>query len=143
MAGSTPGTPPSSTPRPPCAFSSAVAPTWLYRFDHSSPLLRLIGLGATHATELPYLWGNLDGGKKDPTFKLGGRRVARRIGARMRDRWTACARGEEPDTPDSVPWSPYDLDSRSTLVIEATDQCVPDLDASLRSGWGDEVLAFD
>ena len=27
LAAATPGTPPSSTPRPPCAFSSACAPT--------------------------------------------------------------------------------------------------------------------
>ena len=28
-AGFTPGTPPSSTPEPPCAFSSACAPAWI------------------------------------------------------------------------------------------------------------------
>ena len=31
---------------------------------------------------------------------------------------------------------------RATLVIEAADRVVPDLDHELRTGWGDEVLAF-
>jgi para-nitrobenzyl esterase len=36
---------------------AATAPVWLYRFDHAAPFLRLIGLGATHGSELAYLWG--------------------------------------------------------------------------------------
>ncbi|MFX5705595.1 carboxylesterase family protein, partial [Acinetobacter baumannii] len=81
-----------------------VAPVWLYRFDHAAPFLRLIGLGATHATELPYLWGNLVSGPKDPTFRLGGRRVADLISARMQARWTAFAHGEEPEAPNAPAW---------------------------------------
>jgi para-nitrobenzyl esterase len=48
-----------------------VAPTYLYRFDFATPMLRLLRLGAAHATELPYVWGNLVAGPTDPTFKLG------------------------------------------------------------------------
>lgn len=121
---------------------SRVAPVWLYRFDYSTPFLRLLGLGATHATELPYLWGNLDGGPKDPTFKLGGRRVAQSISPRMRARWVAFAKGEAPNAPDAPAWAAYELTSRSTLVIDAVDRCEPDLDGALREGWGDTVLSF-
>ena len=35
-------------------------------------MLRLLRLGAAHATELQYVWGNLAAGPKDPTFKMGG-----------------------------------------------------------------------
>ena len=122
---------------------SRVAPVWLYRFDHSSPFLHLVGLGATHATELPYLWGNLDGGPKDPTFKLGGRRIARRISARMQQRWTAFAHGLDPDADDAAVWEPYDEQTRGTLVIDGVDRLEPDLDRALRLGWGDRVLAFE
>ncbi|MFF3026412.1 carboxylesterase/lipase family protein [Microbacterium sp. NPDC057944] len=121
---------------------SRIAPVWFYRFDHASPFLRLIGLGATHATELPYLWGNLDGGPKDPTFRLGGRKVARRISARMQRRWTAFARGLAPDAEGAAVWEPYDPERRETLAIDRQDRCVADLDAALRAGWGDRVLAF-
>lgn len=122
---------------------SRVADVWLYRFDHAAPFLRLIGLGATHATELPYLWGNLTSGPKDPTFRLGGRRVAESISARMQQRWTAFAHGESPDAVGSAPWEPYSIDEgRSTLVIDHQDHLVADLDAPLRAAWGDEVLTF-
>lgn len=124
---------------------SAVAPVWLYRFDHAAPFLRLIGLGATHASELPYLWGNLVSGPKDLTFRLGGRRVAEEISARMQARWVAFARGDSPDAPDAVPWQPFRCDGpdpRETLIIDRRDRVVADLDLELREAWGDEVLAF-
>ena len=132
---------------------SAVADVWLYRFDHAAPFLRLIGLGATHATELPYLWGNLSSGPKDPTFRLGGMRVAEEISHRMQQRWTAFAHGQAPDADDAPAWQPYatatrDADeaetasARVTLVIDRRDTVVPDLDGALRAAWGDQVLAF-
>ncbi|WP_282847548.1 carboxylesterase/lipase family protein [Microbacterium oxydans] len=125
---------------------SAIADVWLYRFDHASPFLRLIGLGATHATELPYLWGNLSSGPKDPTFRLGGRHVAEEISARMQERWTAFAHGEAPNsrTAGAPLWSPYETSpaGRQTLVIDRRDALIPDLDAPLRTAWGDEVLDF-
>ncbi|MBS1897227.1 MULTISPECIES: carboxylesterase/lipase family protein [unclassified Microbacterium] len=125
---------------------SAVSDVWLYRFDHAAPFLRLIGLGATHATELPYLWGNLSGGPKDPTFRLGGRRVAEAISARMQQRWTAFAHGRNPDAADAPAWPAYSVDgaggARATLVIERQDAIVDDLDGALRPAWGDQVLDF-
>ena len=124
---------------------TAAAPVWLYRFDHASPFLRLIGLGATHATELPYLWGNLVSGPKDMTFRLGGHRVAELISARMQSRWTAFARGEEPEAPNAPVWPPFTADgehARATLVIDRHDIVVDDLDGELRRAWGDQTLAF-
>ena len=47
----------------------------------------LLRLGAAHATELPYVWGNLLAGPKDPTFKLGGLKTGRGVSERMRARW--------------------------------------------------------
>ena len=38
---------------------SRVAPVYLYRFDWSTPMLKLLLVGAAHAMELPYVWGNL------------------------------------------------------------------------------------
>lgn len=121
---------------------SAVAPVWLYRFDHSTRSLDLMGIGATHGAELAYVWGNLPTGSKDPTFWLGGRRTAERISARTQARWTAFARGENPNAADAAEWPSYTVDERSTLVIDRDERVVGDLDGSLRSGWGDQVLAF-
>lgn len=120
---------------------SRVAPTYLYRFDFTTPMLKLVGIGAAHATELPYVWGNLSSGPKDPTFKLGGRRAGQEVSKRVRARWTAFARGEAPDAPDS-PWPVFTEDARQTLRIDRHDEIVEDLDQTLRAGWGDQALAF-
>lgn len=121
---------------------ATVAPVWLYRFDHTTRALDLIGIGATHGAELPYVWGNLRSRPKDPTFWLGGRRAAERISERMRERWTAFAHGREPQATDAVAWPVYERGARETLVIDREDHVVADLDAPLRAGWGDQVLAF-
>ncbi|MDZ8171676.1 carboxylesterase/lipase family protein [Microbacterium xanthum] len=119
-----------------------VAPTYLYRFDHATPFLRMVGLGATHGSELPYVWGSVEGATKGPVFRLGGRHAAQRISHRVMRRWTAFAHGAAPDAPDAVSWPAFDSDRRATLVIDGVDRVVDDLDATLRAGWGDEVLAF-
>ncbi|WP_396644063.1 carboxylesterase/lipase family protein [Microbacterium sp.] len=124
---------------------SSAAPVWLYRFDHASPFLHLIGLGATHATELPYLWGNLVSGPKDLTFRLGGRRIAEVISARMQARWTAFAHGNAPDAENAPAWPSFTVDGahpRATLVIDRHDLVVDDLDGELRRAWGDATLSF-
>ncbi len=122
---------------------SLIAPVWLYRFDFAPPFLRLIGLGATHAAELPYVWGNLDAARRNPAFRLGGRRAAEEISTRMRHRWTAFARGENPDAPDGPAWPPFRTDAAATLVIDREDRVALDLDEGLHAGWGETPLAFD
>ncbi|MDA4107634.1 carboxylesterase/lipase family protein [Mycolicibacterium holsaticum] len=120
-----------------------VAPVYLYRFDFATPMLRLLRLGAAHATELPYVWGNLVAGPKDPTFKLGGLKAGRVVSARMRTRWLNFAVDAAPaGRPGDPQWRPYRADERSTLVIDAEDRLVEDLDADVRTAWGDQVLSF-
>ena len=120
-----------------------VAPTYLYRFDFATPMLRLLGLGAAHATELPYVWGNLVAGPKDPTFKLGGLKAARVVSDRMRRRWLSfAAHGAPLGGEGDQRWHPYRGDDRATLIIDAQDRVVEDLDFELRQAWGDQVLSF-
>lgn len=125
---------------------SAAADVWLYRFDHATRALDALGIGATHGAELAYVWGNFHRGRVDPTFWLGGRRVAEEVSARVQARWIAFARGATADgvidaaMPD---WPRYDTATRATLVIDTADAVVDDLDAALRRSWGDRVLSFD
>lgn len=114
---------------------SEVAPVYLYRFDWTTPMLRLLRLGAAHATELPYVWGNLVMGAKDITFKLGGLKPGTAVSERMQDRWIAFAKGESP-------WAAYTTDQRATLVIDKDDRVVDDLDDGIRAAWGSEILSF-
>ncbi|ORV83179.1 carboxylesterase/lipase family protein [Mycolicibacterium iranicum] len=120
-----------------------VAPVYLYRFDFATPLLRLARLHAAHATELPFVWGNLGSGRKDPTFALGGRKAGTEVSRRMQTRWANFATHGVPDGPADEPrWRPYDDDDRATLVIDKHDTVVDDLDAHVRRAWGDDVLSF-
>lgn len=121
---------------------SSVAPTYLYRFDWATPMLRLLGIGATHATELPYLWGNMKGGKKDITFRLGGMRTGHQLSQRFQQRWIGFAVNGSPQAADAAVWGPYTAADRSTLVIDRVDRVVPDLDGDLRTAWGGEALSF-
>ncbi|CAN5324869.1 carboxylesterase/lipase family protein [soil metagenome] len=137
---------------------SRIAPVYLYRFDWATPILRLLGIGATHATELPYLWGNLVSGPKDITFKLGGLSTGKHLSERMQTRWLAFAVHGVPSGPAGEPeWPRYEIgagepasadavaparDERATFVIDKHDSLVYDLDRELRLAWGDEVLSF-
>ena len=121
----------------------SVAPVYLYRFDWATPTLRLLRLGAAHATELPYVWGNLVAGPRDPTFKLGGLAAGTAVSERMRARWVNFAATGQPSATAGDPvWRPYRLDDRATLVIDRLDSLVGDLDRNVRMAWGDEVLNF-
>ena len=62
----------------------AVAPVYLYRFDFATAMLRLLRLDAAHATELPFVWGNLGAVRKDPMFALGGRKIGEAVSQRVR-----------------------------------------------------------
>jgi para-nitrobenzyl esterase len=122
---------------------SAVAPVYLYRFDFATPMLRLLRIGATHAMELPYVWGNLVMGPKDPTYKLGGLKAGRAVSQRMRARWCAFAdQGKPTGLPGEPEWLPYQDTDRASLVIDRSDTVVHDLDRDIRAVWGDRVLNF-
>ncbi len=87
---------------------NAVAPVYLYRFDFATPMLRLLRIAAAHATELPFVWGNLVTGPKDPTFKLGGLKTGRAVSERMQARWLNFATQAKPTgLPGEPEWLPY------------------------------------
>ena len=122
---------------------SAVAPAYLYRFDFATPMLKMMRIGATHAMELPYVWGNLGMGPKDPTFKLGGYKAGKAVSARMRARWLNFAdQGKPIGLPDEPAWTMYQHADRACLVIDRMDSVVNDLDCNIRAMWGDRVLNF-
>jgi para-nitrobenzyl esterase len=122
---------------------SAVAPTYLYRFDWSTPMLRVLGIGPSHGTELPYVWGNLDGGRKDITFRLGGLRTGRAVSARLQARWIGFATTGVPDADDAAPaWPRYGGPERRSLIIDRVDAVADDLDAEGRRTWGPVPLSF-
>lgn len=118
------------------------SPTFVYRFDHATPVLRAARIGAGHATELPYVFGNFGTFDRDPTFWLGGRKAAQQVSRRIQRRWVAFAWHGVPAALDgSKHWAPYD-ERRRTLVIDTHDALIEDPDRELREVWGDRVLGF-
>jgi para-nitrobenzyl esterase len=121
---------------------SRVAPVYLYRFDYSTPFLKLLLISAAHATELPYVWGNL-GAPKDPTLKLGGAKTAKAVSKRVRARWINFAAHGKPAGPAGEPdWTPYREDDRACLIIGKRDTVVHDVDSHIRAAWGSEIVSF-
>jgi para-nitrobenzyl esterase len=122
---------------------SAVGSVYLYRFDWATPMLRLLRLGGAHATELPFVWGNLVAGPKDPTFRLGGMKTGKLVSDRIQARWRNFATQGTPLGLNGEPeWLPYQEADRACLVIDRQDTVVNDVDLHIRSAWGSQVLSF-
>lgn len=121
---------------------SAVAPVYMYRFDYATPLFRVLLVRAAHATELPYVWGNL-GGPQDMTLKLGGTRTATAVSDRMQTRWVNFAVNGDPVGPaGEQQWPTYTEADRACLVIDKVDSVVHDVDDRIRTAWGAEMFSF-
>lgn len=119
------------------------APVYLYRYDWAPPLFRVLGVGATHATELPYVWGNPASTKTDHSYRLGGRKTGMDVTRRMQQRWLGFATSGDPASSESTAqWRPYTPADQHSLLIGATDTAVTSLDRNLLRAWGDEVLSF-
>ena len=118
---------------PAWAFADAYsehAPTYVYRFDHAAWSLRLLGLGATHGSEIVHVqhsYGSYLGRKVHPL----GRRVQPSVGGRMQRTWLNFATAELGDE-----WPRYDSQRRRTRVIRsARDETVADPDRVRRAAW--------
>jgi para-nitrobenzyl esterase len=118
---------------PTWAFADAYAvhaPTYVYRFDHAAWSLRLLGLGATHGSEIVHVqhsYGSYLGRKVHPL----GRRVQPSVGRRMQRTWLNFATSGLGDD-----WPRYDAERRRTRVIRsARDETVEDPDRDRRSAW--------
>ncbi|MEU2253181.1 carboxylesterase/lipase family protein [Nocardia xishanensis] len=117
--------------------------TWAYRFDHATPMLRAARVGAGHATELPYAFGNFGTLNHDPTFWLGGRKQATEVSGRMMRRWLAFATHGVPAALDgSKHWPPYRSSTRTTLVMDTVDRVVDNPDHDMHTAWGDQAVGF-
>lgn len=105
-------------------------PVYLYRYDYVTPVCEKMGLGACHVTELLPLFGL----KIPPygAFAAGDEEMMHTIGTRMRRYWGAFARTGRPDVEGQTKWEPYDLERRSTLVINRADALLQDPEREVR-----------
>lgn len=112
---------------------SAQAPTRMYRFDHFGWSLRMLGLGATHGSEIVHIHHSYEsfvGRKLHPL----GRRIQPGVGRRMQRAWLDFARGSE--DVDDEHWPRYETGERLTRLIASTrDVMAPDPDRDRREAW--------
>ncbi|PQD97760.1 carboxylesterase [Mycobacterium sp. EPG1] len=117
---------------PTWAFADAYSgngPTRMYRFDHFGLSLRMLGLGATHGSEIVHIHHSYEsyiGRKLHPL----GRRIQPGVGRRMQRAWLDFAHGSETD------WPLYTAEQRFTRLITSTrDVIAPDPDRDRRQAW--------
>jgi para-nitrobenzyl esterase len=110
---------------------AAAAPTFMYRYDLASRLLRLLGVGATHTVELLPVFGEVDGPLARVLTVLGGRAALRAVSARMQEHWVHFARHGAP----AAGWPAYDAERRRTLVFDEADRMEDDPHAAQRRAW--------
>lgn len=118
---------------PTAAFAadhSAVAPTYLYRYDYATKLLRASGFGATHATELFSVFGAY----RTPLaagLAVGDWRSTARITRTVQQRWGEFARKGVP----GFGWPVYNTEDRKVLILDDPERIADDPDGSRRSAW--------
>ncbi len=94
---------------------------YAYRYDYQPPAVKLLGLGAFHATEIPVLFDS--GLKLGPvTLKITNGQEAKQVGARLRSYWGSFAKTGCPDPA----WTPYTAEERATCILDTTDRIEPD-----------------
>lgn len=127
---------------PTWAFADAYsgqAPTHMYRFDHFGFSLRMLGLGATHGSEIVHIqhsYTSYLGRKIHPL----GRRLQPAVGRRMQRAWLDFAAqgwdSGEIHWSNGHDWPVYDAERRCTrIILSARDTVVSDPDAARREAW--------
>jgi len=85
---------------------SARVPTYLYHFTHVTDVGRLYGLGAFHASELWFVFGNYLAPLGSPTA------AEKALGDAIGNHWTSFAKGQEPTA-----WPKYTVADDKHLVL--------------------------
>lgn len=81
-------------------------PSYLYLFDHDYPAAAAAGLRAFHASELPYMWGNLDRTpSRWPAIPETPTEAA--LSDAMVDYWLGFVRAGTPSSPGAAAWPTY------------------------------------
>jgi para-nitrobenzyl esterase len=117
---------------------SALAPTYVYRFDHVSWTLRATGLGAVHGSEIVHVLHSYDSHLGRRLHPLGALLMPA-VGRRMQRAWLDFASANPSnDQPLSKDWPCYDTPRRATRLIgSAADTTSDDPDVTRRETWAE------
>jgi para-nitrobenzyl esterase len=107
------------------------APTYAYRYDYSPRVMKWLGLGATHASELLAVFGIYRGKAGRLLSQLGDRRDALRVTSEVQDQWLAFAKTGEP----LASWPPYTPKVRATRIFDKHSYVEVDPMRARREAW--------
>jgi para-nitrobenzyl esterase len=96
-------------------YASREPHTYSYLFTYPSPAMRGV-LGACHALDLPFVFGNLHTPNQDRFAGTG--EPVERLSRTMRHAWITFARGGAPELPGGVAWPAYDAALRRTMIFD-------------------------
>ncbi|TSD99674.1 carboxylesterase/lipase family protein [Skermania sp. ID1734] len=114
-----------------CESHSQHAPTYNYRFDFTTTVLRRMRLGATHAAEMLPVFGIKNEPMEFGITAAGGRRGFRQVSNAMQSHWLNFARYGRP-----LPsWPKYELPQRKTFIFDNPTRVVSDLERDRREAW--------
>ncbi|MCC9196544.1 carboxylesterase/lipase family protein [Arthrobacter sp. zg-Y820] len=110
---------------------SLVAPTWSYRYDFATPMMNLLGFGATHAMDVPVMFGET----REPITRalslLGGGGTLRELSARFQGTLLSLAKTGSPGDD----WPRYEPVQRRTRIFDREDRIELDPFPERREAW--------
>ena len=109
---------------------SAKQKTWMYLFEWPSPTVK--SLGACHAIELPFVFGNLHAAR---VSRLIGQNPPQALSDTMQDAWGAFARTGDPNGNGVPNWQPYNAQTRATMILNTTSKQENDPFAADTAVW--------
>ena len=113
------------------------APTWMYRFDFAPQLMRKLGIGAAHSSELSNVFGTPEASKTRLLSKIGrDDETMQRLTKEMQRHWASFIRFGEPgeDWPQYKPPTEQHH-SRPTMIFDAQSRVEYDPKAEKRRAW--------
>lgn len=110
---------------------SRIAPTWSYRYDYATPLMNRLGFGATHAFDVPVMFGETGDPATRVLTLLGGAGELRDLSRRFQGSLLNLARHGHPG-PD---WPRFDAELRRTRVFDKSDRIESDPFPERRRAW--------
>ena len=110
---------------------SRVAPTWAYRYDYATPMMNLLGFGATHSFDVPVMFGDVGSGLAKALTLLGGAEELKALSRRFQGSLLSLARHAHP----GGDWPGYDESHRHTRVFDKLDRIESDPFPERRRAW--------
>lgn len=114
---------------------SRIAPTWMYRYDFSTPFISAIGLGPTHGTDLMATFGRRNSTLGRRAHLLGGGRRLDVVGGAMQSTWLDLAVKGRERWPQFVVEPEEGEPRRATLVLSDRARVELDPHADRRRAW--------